>query len=143
MSEKKDRLIHLIMNENVSAIATLVDELLMTSDEVIELIKSLLETGELNGTLTDDEQRFFRINVKISEAPSIEREDAPPSFLSFNTRPPMVLAIIGLIITIGGLVANIFAGNFTEQSIASILIFVGLIIMICGLFSISQRKTPS
>ncbi|MGD9395543.1 MAG: hypothetical protein PVJ05_03855 [Candidatus Thorarchaeota archaeon] len=143
MSEKKDELIHLILNENVSAIETLVDELLLTSDEVIELINKLLEAGELSGTLTEDRLRFYKSEVKLSEAPSIEREDTPPSFLFFNTRPATVTTIVGFIVLAGGLIVNAFSGNFTEQSIASILIFVGLLIMICGLFSFSQRKTPS
>ena len=136
-------MIHLIINENVSAIQILVDELVMTSDEVIELIGKLLETGELNGTLTEDGQRFFKSDVKLSEAPAIERGEAPPSFLTFNTRPPIVVAIIGLIIIISGVIVNAFASDIAGQNIASILIFIGLFIMICGLYCLSQRKTPS
>lgn len=143
MSEKKVALIRLVMNENVSSISTLVDELFMTSDEIIELINTLIETGELNGSLTKDGQRFFKTEVKLSEAPAIEREDRPPSFLFFNAKPARVIAIIGLIILAGGVILNAYAGNFTEQSIASILIFLGLIVMICGLFCLSQRRTPS
>ncbi|MFX1607028.1 MAG: hypothetical protein ACFFDD_14135, partial [Promethearchaeota archaeon] len=142
-SEKKDELIHLIVNENVSAIETLVDELFISSDQVIELINILLESGELHGTLTKDGSRFFRSDVKLSGAPAIEREDKPPSFMTFNTRPPTIIAIIGLIIIVFGVIFNSYAGNFTGQSIASILIFVGLFILISGLFRLSQRKTPS
>ena len=63
MLEKKDELIHLIMDENVSAIQTIVEELSLSSDEVIELISKLLETGELKGTLAEDGQRFFKSDV--------------------------------------------------------------------------------
>jgi hypothetical protein len=143
MSEKKNELIHLILNENVSAIEILVDELFMSSDEVIELINTLLETGELNGTLTEDGLRFFKSEVKLSDAPAIERDEKPPGFLFFNTKPAFVTVIIGFIVLAGGLIINAFAGNFTEQSIASILIFLGLMILICGLYCLSQRKTPS
>ncbi|OLS22162.1 MAG: hypothetical protein ThorAB25_25930 [Candidatus Thorarchaeota archaeon AB_25] len=143
MLEKKDELIHLIMDENVSAIQTIVEELSLSSDEVIELISKLLETGELKGTLAEDGQRFFKSDVKLSEAPSIERDDAPPSFMTFNTRPGRVTIIIGVIVFIGGVIVNAFAGDMVVQNFAALLMLIGLLITISGLYCISRRETPS
>jgi hypothetical protein len=143
MLVKKDELIHLIMNENVSAIQTIVKELSLSSDEVIELISKLLETGELKGTLTEDGQRFFKSYVKLSEAPSIERADAPPSFMTFNTRPGRVTTIIGVIVFVVGVIVNAFAGDVVVQNFAAILMLFGLLITISGLYCVSRRETPS
>ncbi|MHA1965809.1 MAG: hypothetical protein ACXACG_11680 [Candidatus Thorarchaeota archaeon] len=143
MSEKKDELIDLILNENVSAIQVLVDRLGITPDEVIDLINELLEEGKLKGGLTDDGVRFFKSEVKLSDAPTIERDDGPPSFMNFNTRPPLVIVVIGIIIIAGGLIVNAYAGDAAEQNLAAILIFCGLSIIMIGLYCLSQRKTPS
>ena len=143
MSEKTDELVDLIINENVSAVQILEDRLGITSDEVVELIKELLETGKMNGTLTDDETRFFKSDVKLSDAPTIERDDEPPDFMSFNAKPGIVTAIIGFIIIAAGVVVNSFSTDALEQNFAAILIFIGMIIAFVGLYFLSKRKTPS
>ncbi|MHA2395493.1 MAG: hypothetical protein ACXAC0_02220 [Candidatus Thorarchaeota archaeon] len=143
MLEKKDELIHLIMNDNVSAIETIVNELTMSSDEVIELINTLLETEELNGTLTEDGQRFFKRDVTLSEAPTIESEHTPPSFMTFNTRPARVIVFIGVNVIVCGVLANAFSSNTVEQNFAAAIILFGLLITFSGLYCISRRKTPS
>lgn len=143
MSDKKDELIDLVLMQNVSGIQIFADRLQITTEEVIELINELLEEGKLNGTLTEDGSRFFKSDVKLSAAPTIERDDVPPSFLSFNTRPAITIVILGFIIIVSGLVVNAFAFDVIEQNFAAVLIFVGLMIILSGLYYISQRKTPS
>ncbi len=143
MSEKKDEMIELIMNQSVSGIQILTDRLEITSDEVIELINELLEEGELKGTLTEDGTRFFKSEVKLSAAPTIGRDDDQPDFMTFNARPAIVTMIVGFIIIVLGLIVNVFALDVVEQSFAAILIFFGLMIFFAGLYLLSRRKTPS
>ena len=143
MSDKKDGLIDLVMNKNVSGIQILADRLKISTEEAIELINELLEDGKLNGTLTEDGSRFFKSDVKLSAAPTIEREDAPPSFMDFNTKPAIATVVVGIIIMVFGLVINAFALDVVEQNFAAVLIFVGLMIFLAGLYIISRRKTPS
>ena len=143
MSEKKDELVDLVMNENVSAIQILVDRLGITSDEAIELINELLGENRLNGTLTEDGTRFFKTDVKLSEAPTIERDNDPPDFTSFNSRPGIVITIIGFIIVASGVIANSFSTDAIEQNFAAILILVGIFVAFTGLYLISKRKTPA
>ena len=143
MSDKKDALIDLVMNKNVSGIQIFADRLKITSEEVIELINELLEEGKLHGTLTEDGSRFFKSDVKLSAAPSIERDDAPPSFLNFNAKPAIATVILGVIIIVFGLIVNAFALDVVEQNFAAVLILVGLMILLAGLYYISLRKTPS
>ena len=143
MSEKRDELMHLVMNENVSAIEILVTRLGLTSDEVIKVINELLDSGELKGTLTEDGKRFFKSDVKLSQAPTIERTIAPPTFVGFNTKPALATALVGFLIIAGGVVVNANAADVTEQNFAAILILVGLFITIAGLYCVSQRPTPA
>ena len=125
------------MNENASAIEILAD------DEVVQEINELLDSGELKGTLTEDGKRFFKSDVKLSKAPTIERTDAPPSFLGFNTKPGLTTALVGFLIIAGGVVVNAYAADATEQNFAAILILVGLFITIAGLYFVSRRQTPA
>ena len=143
MSDKKDELIDLVMNQNVSGIQILADRLKISTEEVIELINELLEDGKLNGTLTEDGSRFFKSDVKLSAAPTIEREDAPPSFMDFNVKPAIATAVLGVIIIVFGLVINAITIDVVEQNFAAVLIFVGLMVLLAGLYIISRRNTPS
>jgi hypothetical protein len=143
MSEKKQELINLIMNQNVSAIYTLSTRLEITTDEVIQLINDLIEEGNLKGTLTEDHERFFKSDIKLSAAPTIAREDDQPSFLTFNARPGKVTAIVGFLIVIAGLIVNAFATDAIEQNFAALLVLFGILIIITGLYCLSRRETPS
>jgi len=143
MTDKKEQLVNLVMNGNVSAITILEDRLEIPSEQVVEIIKELLKEGRLRGSLTDDEKRFFKSEVKLSGAPAIDSGVKPPEFLSFNTRPPIIVSIIGFLIIAAGLIVNANATDVIEQNFAAVLLFVGLFITMAGLYWISQRKTPS
>jgi hypothetical protein len=142
MSDKRSDLVNLVMDENVSAIQILVDRLEITSEEVMELIEELVDEGKLNGSLTEDGKRFFKSEVKLSDAPTIEREEKPPSFLQFNRKPGIITVVIGFIILAAGLIINSFAVEYAEQTLAGIVNFTGLIIIMGGFYWISLRKTP-
>jgi hypothetical protein len=143
MSEKKQELIDLIMKQNVSAIQTLGTRLDITTDEVIELISELIKEGQLKGTLTEDQERFFKSEIKLSAAPTIARDDNQPSFLTFNARPGKITAIVGVLIIVAGLIVNVFAVDNIERNFAALLILFGLLIMISGLYCLSRRETPA
>ncbi len=143
MSGKKDELVSLVMNENVSAIQILVDRLGITSDEVIKLINELLNESKLDGTLTEDGTRFFKTDVKMSEAPAIERDEDPPDFMSFNAKPGIITAIVGFIVIAVGVIINSLSSDVLEQNFAAILILLGLFIAFSGLYFLSKRKTPA
>ena len=143
MSDKKDELIDLVMKQNVSGIQIFAARLQITTEEVIKLVNELLEEGKLNGTLTEDSSRFFKSEVKLSEAPSIGRDEDPPSFMNFSTRPAMISMIVGIIIIVFGLIVNVFAVDAVEQNFAAVLIFLGLMVFFAGLYYLSKRKTPS
>ncbi len=142
LEEKKSQLIRLIMIENISAIVTMSDKLGIDPDRVILLINELLSAGELEGSLTEDCSRFFKSTVKVSTAPVISREEELPDFLTYTTRPGKVVAVIGFLILAGGLIVNAFALDIEEQNFAAILILIGLLVFLIGLYLIARRGTP-
>lgn len=142
MSEKKEKLVSLVTEHNVSAIITMSEKLKIKPEEVLELINELLSEGKLLGTITEDNKRFFRSDAKVSHAPVIEREEAVPKFLNYNTKPGYIIAIIGGIILGSGAVINNYAIDSTEQDIAAILFLIGLFVLFFGLFLVAKRNTP-
>ncbi|MFW9835199.1 MAG: hypothetical protein ACFFEK_14460 [Candidatus Thorarchaeota archaeon] len=143
MSDKKDEMMNLILKGNVSAIQILSDRLEITPDEVRIIIEELLEEGRLKGSLTEDGKRFFKSEVKLSDAPSIDREDNLPDFMNFNARPAITVTIVGFLIIAAGLIYNSMATDIVRQNIATVLIFIGLCVTMGGMYWFSQRKTPS
>ncbi len=142
MHDKKEKLVSLIMKHNVSAIAILSEKLELDQDAVIELINELVSENGLHGIISEDGVRFYRSDAKVSDAPVIHREDKMPEFLSYDTRPGKVIAIIGFIVLIGAGLVNYYATDLPERDFAAILFFVGLVIFFGGLYLVTKKKTP-
>lgn len=142
MSEKKEKLAKLIVDLNVSAIVTMSERLDVAPEEVIELINELISEGKLHGTITEDSKRFFRSDAKVSNAPVIERGQTIPEFLSYNTKPGYVIAIIGALILGIGAIVNNYATDAAEQNVAAVLFLIGILILFVGLYLVARRKTP-
>ena len=54
-----------------------------------------------------------------------------------------ISTIVGFLIIAAGVIVNALALDIVEQNFAAVLIFVGLLVTMIGLYSISRRKTPS
>ena len=142
MNEKKEMLVSLVAEHNVSAIITMSEKLKIEPEEVVELVNELLSEGKLQGTITEDGSRFFRSNVKVSDAPIIEREEKLPEFLTYDTRPGYTISILGAIVLVGGALVSRFASDITEQDFGAGLFMIGLFILFGGLYLLSKSKTP-
>ena len=142
MNDKKEKLVSLIMNHNVSAIAILSEKLALDQDAVIELINELISENGLHGMVSEDGVRFFKSDAKVSDAPVIHRDDKLPEFLSYDTRPGKIVAIIGFIVLIGAGLINNYATDVTERDFAAILFFVGLTVFFGGLYLATKKQTP-
>ena len=142
MEGKKQLLIKLIVDRNVSAIETVREKLGLSKEQVISLIEELQNEGRLHGTITSDEKRFFKSDVKMSQAPVIGHEDTAPAFLDYDVRPGITIATAGFGIILVGVVFNSFIFMQGSSDIAALCFFIGAFILIIGLFLIARRKTP-
>ncbi len=130
------------MKHNVSAIAILSEKLELDEEAIIELINELISEDKLHGMMSEDGARFFRSDAKVSDAPVIHRDDTMPEFLSYDTRPGKVIAIIGFIVLIGAGLINYYSTDVTEENFAAILFLVGLAIFLSGLYLVTKKETP-
>jgi len=143
MEDKSELLTKLILQENISAIVVLGERTGLKTDDVVDMINELVSKGRLNGTLTEDGSRFFKSTVKVSDARVIPREEKLPAFLSYNTKPGKVTAIVGLLILASGGIVTILATDLVEQNFAVLLILIGLVLLLLGLYFIARRGSPS
>ncbi|MFW9795342.1 MAG: hypothetical protein ACFFEE_13630 [Candidatus Thorarchaeota archaeon] len=143
MDERESKIIEIVNNENVSATVILADRLDTTPEEVISILQEAIDSGRIEGTLTEDGSRFFKSDVKLSEAPVIPLIDEGPSFIKFNTRPGIVTSLLGVIVIVAGLIVDAIAMDMIEQGFGVILVFFGIIILFSGLYCLSRRKTPA
>lgn len=142
MEEQKQLLIQLIVDKNVSAIETFSEKLALPKEEVITLISQLLEEGKLHGNLTSDEKRFFKSEVKMSQAPVVSDKDEGPSFLKYDIRPGLIVTSFGLIVIIIGVAFNSITSIQNAGDVLAILTFIGVVVLIIGLLMVARRKTP-
>jgi hypothetical protein len=143
LEDKKEKLVSLIIEHNISAIVTFSEKLDLDREEVIELLNELVAEGRLHGSITDDGTRFFRSDAKVSKAPVIEREEKLPEFLSYNTKPGYIIGLIGIFILIAAGIISTNAVDIAEQNFAAGFFFIGLIILFVGAWLVANRKTPS
>lgn len=142
MTDKKSELVMLVNKENVSAIRILGDRLEISPEEVLEIIEELLATGAIEGSLTDDGERFYKSEIKLSDAPVIPSGPQTPSFLKFDTRPGIITSIVGFVIIILGLILNSNVFFTLELDFGAIIIFLGMFILVLGMYCLSRRETP-
>ena len=142
MEEKKRKIVSMINDENVSALLTMEDELGLGHDEVLRILKELLDENALHGRISEDESRFWRSDAQVSKAPAIPRSDKLPDFLSYDTRPGKGLSIVGCVIDIIAFFILTYATDIVERDFGTILFFIGLVILLSGLYCVSRRDSP-
>ncbi len=143
MDEKLSKIQALVNNENVSSTLIIAGRLGVTPEEAITLLKKALDSGKIQGSLTEDGSRFYKSDVKLSDAPVIPTVDEEPGFMKFNTRPGIISSVLGFIVIACGATVYILAIDIVEQDFGVVLIFFGLVILIVGLYYLAQRKTPA
>ncbi len=143
MDDKQSKIQDLVNKENVSSTLIIADRLGVTHEEAITLLKKSLDSGKIQGSLTEDGSRFYKSDVKLSDAPVIPTVDERPGFMKFNTRPGIISSVLGFIVIAFGVIVYILATDIVEQDFGVVLIFFGIVILIVGLYYLAQRKTPA
>ena len=127
----------------MSAIRILADILDITPEEVRSLLEESLSNGKVQGSFTADGERFFKSEIKLSDAPVVPSEVEAPKFLRFDNRPGIIATVIGIITIALGLIVNANAIDLIQYDLGAIIIFVGVLSLFIGMYYLSLRKTPS
>ena len=141
MNELEEKLVHYVLNEDISAIQIMSRRLGISQDEVRVHLDNLIGDGKLVGYISKDGQRFFRHDLKQPHKESKAIDDYVPDYGTFNTRPWIILSIVGLII-LGISVVFYPSSNPGIAVGSSIGMFLGLALTLIGCYCVSMRRSP-
>ncbi|MBN2230850.1 MAG: hypothetical protein JW779_14780 [Candidatus Thorarchaeota archaeon] len=141
MVDRKEMLIKLVMERDISSIQVMADDLLTDEDTIRNLLEELVSEGKLKGYITADGRRFFRRDVS-PPSKELKHEDVP-EFMKYNTAPGKYTALIGIIIMIvAGTLLSLFSGIIYYENMGVSLLLIGIAITLTGCCYIGRRKTP-
>ena len=144
MTNMKERLVLLVKVDDLSSVQMMSSDLGISEEEVRIFLTELTQEGTLNGYLSEDGERYFKRDVKVSEAPVIHREEDVPDFLKFDTRPGRIAAIFGLALAAIGVFGLVNSGDDLQmENFGAVLTLIGAVVTMAGLFYLTMRKTPA
>ncbi|MFW9918784.1 MAG: hypothetical protein ACFFED_04245 [Candidatus Thorarchaeota archaeon] len=142
MSDKREMLVQLIMERDISSIQIMASDLLIDEDTIRDLLKELVEEGRLQGYITEDGRRFFRKDIPIHPSKKPKQEDVP-EFMKYNSTPGMFLAVIGITMMImAGVLLALFPRIIYYENVGVSLLLIGVVVALSGCYYIGRRKTP-
>lgn len=140
----KSRIYHIIMNEKISSLRMI--SRMSGTDEVKarSILDELVGEGTLEGAFTEDGQRFFLSDIKVSSAPISPTQDEGFSIKKVDTKLGNVVLISGVVMMFAGYVARgLVTISTMMESIGSAVIMIGLVVLIVGWLMITRADPPS
>lgn len=136
-AELKEQVLKLIEN-NVSAIALIAEQLDIDETHVKALILEAVEEDQISGHFNPDETRFYRSDIRMpttSAAPEEEFQMPPaPSLLI-----PKAILGGGIVLFIAGeILVRLVEAETTMYNISTMFVFGGLVTIILGLCAFSK-----
>ncbi|MFW9850708.1 MAG: hypothetical protein ACFFF4_16390 [Candidatus Thorarchaeota archaeon] len=139
--EIEDPIVEAIEKYKMSSIAMIASQLDMEEESVIDRIQELLSTGLLNGSLSEDQARFYRTDIVVSKAPIIRSNDQTVELEKPDTRAGKYAAYAGLASIIGGFVIRGLAGlEVSLSNMGASMILLGIIVLASGWLYVSRKQ---
>jgi hypothetical protein len=144
LADFKSRIYHIIMNEKISSLRMISSMIGTDEVQTRSILDELVGERTLEGVFTEDGQRFFLSDIKVSSAPIAPTQDEGFSIKKVDTKIGKVVLISGVVMMISGYVARGLATISTMmESIGSAVIIIGLVVLIIGWLMITKADPPS
>lgn len=142
--DMKTRLYTLVAEHKMSSLDKISGMVGTDEEEVRSMLKELVDDGNLKGFFTEDGQRFFLSEVRVSSAPVADTKDKGYEVARGDTRNGRIVLISGLMTLIVGYIFRglTLYGNSME-SIGSAVFMMGLGVLLAGWLMISRAQPPS
>ncbi|MGY5875592.1 MAG: hypothetical protein RTU30_07590 [Candidatus Thorarchaeota archaeon] len=137
-TQLKDNLREIVEHSNMSSIEMISEALGTDEEQTTDLLLELVEDGILSGHLTEDGTRFYRSDVKTSDAPV----SAVIDDLVFEQRErgnSFYVPLAGLIVFIAGQIIHQVFGHIENlYGVTSGIVMGGLILLVLGLIYVAS-----
>ena len=136
-----DPIVEAIERYKMSSISMIASHIDKEEEDVIEIIKEYVSSGVLAGRLSEDETRFFKSDVKVSNAPIIRSNQATVEFVQPDTSVGRYVMLTGIASIVSGLLLRSLTGiTLAMTNMGTSLTLVGFIILAAGWFYISRKE---
>ena len=133
-----------IMLEKISSLEMISNLTAIDAELVFDAIESLVESGSLEGSFTDDKKRFFLSDVKTSDAPILDNHDAGLEMKSADTRSAKAVALLGVVmLVLGQILRGLVAVHTGMESAGTAIFLLGLVVLFAGCLQFSRLNPVS
>lgn len=144
--ELRESLVSIINEQGLSSVEAMSEQLETSEDIVAELLQSLVDEGVVFGRFTEDMKRFYRSDLKKSDATIVSKSDSP-DLVKLDRGYAAYIPVIGLIVFIAGQILHHTLGvvnNGEFYNYTSAVVMGGLMIIVLGLIYIAtiDSKNP-
>ncbi|MBD3408276.1 MAG: hypothetical protein GF411_19290 [Candidatus Lokiarchaeota archaeon] len=134
----KDKLVNLIKTSSMSSIDIMSERLEISVEETLALIHEAIDEGLIQGTITEDESRFYRTDIDESSEPSSQKEI---EILKISSPVGKYVIIIGFASFIAGQVLVRLEDIAFSYDLGASLVVGSLFIIALGMFFASRVRT--
>jgi hypothetical protein len=140
--EVDDPIVDAIERYKMSSISMIASHLEMEDEAVLNRIKELVSDGTLAGKISEDETRFFKSDVKVSEAPIIRSNDESVEIVHPDTSVGKYMMLTGIASIVSGLILRSLTGiTLALTNMGTSLTLVGFIVLAAGWLYISRKES--
>ncbi|MCK5239676.1 MAG: hypothetical protein KAR33_09030 [Candidatus Thorarchaeota archaeon] len=137
----EDPIVEVIERYKMSSISMIASHLEMEEETVLIKIEELISAGTLVGKLSEDGTRFFKSNVKVSEAPVIPSTYQAVEIEEPDTKVGKYSMIAGIASIVSGLVLRSITGlSLAMTNMSTSLTLFGFVILAAGWLYISRKQ---
>ncbi|MFX1368523.1 MAG: hypothetical protein ACFFAY_08005 [Promethearchaeota archaeon] len=136
-TDSYSKIVHLV-ESNVSSVDMISETLQLSPEEIREILAKLAQEGRIKGHLTTDGSRFFKSELRTSDAPrmkTMEDLEIPKT----NTKPGVLVIVLGFAAyAIGNLLVRLGGEQTFLWGLGGAITLTGPIIILVGMFILSR-----
>ncbi|MHA1927893.1 MAG: hypothetical protein ACTSV2_04840 [Candidatus Thorarchaeota archaeon] len=143
VDDLKQSIISLITEGKLTSLQLISNTLAIDIELVVSLVKDLTSEGILNGTLSDDETRFYNSYVKVSSAPTKTSESHEIVIFEGNSIPGVIGVLAGIIMLISGSILRgmvVVGSRINFDAMGTSAAMIGLLVLIAGMLYIGKQN---
>jgi hypothetical protein len=138
----KTQVYRVVSDHKISSLQMISHMIGETEESTRSALKELIDEGSLDGTLTNDGNRFFLSDVKVSDAP-IAGKHEEYVIRHRDTRIGKAVFVSGVTMMIGGFIARGFMTVLPiMEHIGSSVVLLGMAVLAAGWLQVSRSMPP-